>query len=62
MGKVIPMFRIDEITGLQVPNAPYKPDYMIVDEYGRGYEIFQDYNKALACLMTKPDDYGIVKM
>lgn len=61
MGKVIPMFRTDEITGLQVPNVPYKPDYFIVDEYGRSEKVYPTYQKALADLHKYPN-HQIVKM
>lgn len=61
MTNVIQMFRTDEITGLQVPNAPYKPDYYIVDEYGRSEKIYPTYQKALADLRNYPN-HQIVKL
>lgn len=47
MSNVIPMFVIDEITGLKVPNRPYRPEYIVLDENGLGISIHKSRNDAL---------------
>jgi len=58
MSKVIPLFVIDEITGLKVPNRPHLPEYIVLDENGRGISIHKKRWEALVVAKSK----RIVKM
>jgi hypothetical protein len=47
MSNVIQMFVTDEITGLKVANRPYRPEYIVLDENGKGLSIHKSRNDAL---------------
>jgi hypothetical protein len=49
MTNVIDMYKIDEITGLTVPNKRHETEYVIVVAH-YGEAIFSTYNEALAKL------------
>lgn len=50
---VVQMFVIDEITGLKVPNRPYRPEYIVLDEFGKGISIHKTRNEALVAAKGK---------
>jgi len=54
MGKVIPMFKTDEITGLEIPNRPYKKEYIIMVE-DKAMAVYPTWNQAVAHLPLYPD-------
>lgn len=53
MTNVIPMFVIDEITGLPIPNRPFTEEFIITDEFGKGISIHKSYQLALAEIERK---------
>jgi hypothetical protein len=53
MSNVIDMFVTDEITGLKVANRPYRPEYIVLDENGRGLSIHKSRNDALVAAKGK---------
>ena len=50
---VVQMFVTDEITGLKVPNRPYRPEYIVLDKDGKGLSIHQSRNAALVAAKGK---------
>lgn len=53
MNNAIPMFVIDEITGLKVANRPFAEEFIITDEFGKGISIHKSYQLALAEIERK---------
>ena len=50
---IIPMFVTDEITGLPVPNRPFRPEYVVLDEDGKGLSIHKSRNEAIVAAKGK---------
>ena len=59
MGKVIPLYIEDPITGLKTPNRG-QPEEWILEKDGIGYAIYNKWNDVLANIHKYPDDVNII--